>query len=78
MSERGDVISSEPWLTKRELALRLKKSTRSIERMDLPCLRVGGQNRYLLSQVEAKLAGVPEEGGNVLRFPRERTRGAAA
>lgn len=69
---------SEPWLTKRELALKLKKSPRSIERMDLPCLRVGGQNRYFLSQVVAHLAGVPEEGGNVIRFPRERTRGAAA
>lgn len=69
---------TEPWLTKKELALKLRKSTRTIERLDLPCLRVGGQNRYLLSQVEASLAGVPEEGGNVLRFPRERTRGAAA
>jgi len=71
-------VASEPWLTKAELALKLKKSTRTIERMDLPCLRVGAQNRYLLSQVEAALAGVPEDGGNVIRFPRERTRGAAA
>jgi hypothetical protein len=69
---------TEPWLTKRELALQLKKSTRSIERMDLPCLRVGGQNRYFLSQVVAHLSGVPEEGGNVIRFPHERTRKTAA
>lgn len=69
---------TEAWLTKAELALKLRKSTRTIERMDLPCLRVGGTNRYFLSQVEAHLAGVPEAGGNVIRFPRERTRGAAA
>ena len=71
-------MASEPWLTKKELAFKLRKSTRTIERLDLPCLRVGGQNRYLLSQVEASLAGVPEDGGNVIRFPHERTRGAAA
>lgn len=69
---------AEPWLTKAELALRLKVSTRTIERRGIPFLPVGGQNRYLLSQAEAFLAGVPEEGGNVIRFPRERTRGAAA
>lgn len=68
----------EPWLTKRELALKLRTSTRTIERLHLPCTRVGGQNRYLLTQVEATLNGVPEEGGNVIRFPRERTRGEAA
>lgn len=71
-------MASEPWLTKKELAMKLKVSTRTIERLDLPCVPVGHQNRYLLSQVEASLAGVPEEGGNVLRFPRERTRGRAA
>jgi hypothetical protein len=71
-------VASEPWLTKKELAMKLKVSTRTIERLDLPCIPVGRQNRYFLSQVEAALAGVPEEGGNVLRFPRERTRGAAA
>ncbi len=36
---------SEAWLTKRELALRLKVSTRTIERLQLPFTRVGGQNR---------------------------------
>lgn len=52
----------EPWLTKRELARRLKKSTRSIERLRLPCMRVGGQNRYLLSEVEAALRGRTHDG----------------
>lgn len=52
----------EPWLTKRELALRLKKSTRSIERLHLPCMRVGGQNRYLMSEVEAALRGRTHDG----------------
>jgi hypothetical protein len=69
---------SEPWLTKAELARKLRVSTRTIERKQIPCLPVGGQNRYLLSQAESFLAGVPEEGGNVIRFPRERTRGRAA
>lgn len=69
---------TEPWLTKAELAKELKTSTRTIERLRIPCLPVGGQNRYLLSQAEAHLAGVPEEGGNVIRFPRERTRNVAA
>jgi hypothetical protein len=69
---------TEPWLTKHELAVKLKVSTRTIERLGLPCVSVGRQNRYFLSQVEAELNGVPAEGGNVIRFPRERTRGAAA
>ena len=69
---------SEPWLTKRELAAELKVSTRTIERHVPPSLRVGSQNRYYRTEAEAHLRGVPQEGGNVLRFPRERTRGAAA
>jgi hypothetical protein len=71
-------VASEPWLTKRELAKELGISTRTVERLRIPALRVGGQNRYLRTQAEAFLAGVPEDGGNVIRFPRERTRGAAA
>ena len=47
----------EPWLTKRELARALRCSTRTIERLRLPALRVGGQNRYRLSEVEAHLRG---------------------
>ncbi len=68
----------EPWLKKRELAVALRVSVRTVERLKPPCMRVGGQNRYLLSHVEASLNGVPENGGNVIRFPRERTRGRAA
>jgi len=45
----------EPWLTKRELAEVLTVSPRTIERLRLPCLTVGGQNRYLLSKVVAAL-----------------------
>jgi excisionase family DNA binding protein len=48
---------TEPWLTKRELARWLHCSTRTIERLHLPALRVGGQNRYRLSEVEAHLRG---------------------
>lgn len=48
---------TEPWLTKRELARKLRVSTRTIERMGLPCWRVGGQNRYRMSEVEAHIAG---------------------
>lgn len=44
---------SEPWLTKRELAAELKVSIRTIERLHLPAMRVGGQNRYRRSEVEA-------------------------
>jgi hypothetical protein len=69
---------SEPWMNKRELASELKVSVSTIERKKPPCMRVGGQNRYRLSEVEAFFRGVPAEGGNVVRFPRERTRGAAA
>jgi hypothetical protein len=47
--------TSEPWLTKRELADVFHCSTRTIERLRPPALRVGGQNRYRLSQVEAFL-----------------------
>ena len=67
---------NEPWLTKREVAAKLKVSTRTIERLKPPCMRVGNQNRYHLSVVEAHLSGVPSEGGQVLRFP-DRMRGAA-
>ena len=43
---RASAVAIEPWLTKRELARRLRCSTRTIERLDLPAMRVGGQNRY--------------------------------
>lgn len=50
---------SEPWLTKRELAAELKVSVRTIERQHLPCMRIGGQNRYLRSECESHLRGRP-------------------
>jgi hypothetical protein len=48
---------TEPWLTKAELAAALKISRRKVERLRLPSMRVGGQNRYLLSEVEGWLRG---------------------
>ncbi len=49
------VDHSETWLTKRELADVLRCSIRTIDRLHLPALRVGGRNRYRLSEVEAYL-----------------------
>jgi len=46
------IADNEPWLTKRELAATLKVSPRTIERERVPAMRVGGQNRYRLSEVE--------------------------
>jgi hypothetical protein len=57
---------TEPWLTKAEVARKLRVSTRTIERLHLPCIRVGGQNRYVMSQVEAALAGSDELPDNVI------------
>lgn len=48
---------TEPWLNKRELARKLGISTRTVERLKLPCHRVGGQNRYVMTEVELALAG---------------------
>ena len=56
---------AEPWLTKSELARKLRVSTRTVERLHLPCIRVGGQNRYVMSQVETALAGHDELPDNV-------------
>lgn len=51
------IAQREPWLTKRELALELRCSIRTIERLHLPAMRVGGQNRYRLTEVEDFLRG---------------------
>ena len=61
-------VQREPWLTKRELALALRCSIRTIERLHLPAMRVGGQNRYRLSEVEAFLRG-GERRGQLVLFP---------
>lgn len=47
---------SEPWLTKSELARELRISVRTVTRLNLPHLKVGGQNRYRRSEVEAILS----------------------
>jgi DNA-binding CsgD family transcriptional regulator len=49
---------SEEWLTKSELAAKLKVSVRTVERLKLPVVaRVGGQNRYVFSEVAQFLNG---------------------
>jgi hypothetical protein len=66
-------MTAEAWLTKQELAQRLKVSTRTVERLRIrPVARVGGQNRYTFSAAQAQLRGVPEDGGNVIPFPDKR------
>lgn len=57
---------SEPWLTKHELAEQLRISTRTIERLKLPYTRVGGQNRYRMSEIELALNGHEELPANVV------------
>ena len=51
----------EPVLTKKDVANRLGVSTRTVQRLNLPHTRVGGQNRYFWSEVAAFLGiDVPE------------------
>ncbi|HEY4810406.1 MAG TPA: helix-turn-helix domain-containing protein [Solirubrobacteraceae bacterium] len=55
--DRGNQLH-EPWLTKPQLAEHLAVSDRWIEmqqRVGLPYLRMGGLNRYRVSEVEAWL-----------------------
>jgi predicted DNA-binding transcriptional regulator AlpA len=55
--DRGNQLH-EPWLTKPQLAKHLAVSDRWIEmqqRVGLPYLRMGGLNRYRVSEVEAWL-----------------------
>jgi len=66
---------SEPWLTKRELATQLRISVRTVERLKLPAMQVGGQNRYLRSEVEHYLrTGPKDRPNNVVPFPGPRGR----
>jgi hypothetical protein len=67
LTSRGRRVS-EPWLTKREVARKLRVSSRTIERLRLPCTRVGGQNRYRMSQVEAALSGHDDLPENVVQL----------
>jgi hypothetical protein len=68
---------TEPWLTKRELARKLGVSPRTVVRLGLPHMRVGGQNRYMLSECERFLRGADSEGENVVAL-RPRQKGRAA
>jgi hypothetical protein len=68
----------EPWLTKRELAARLKVSPRTITRLHLPHTRVGGQNRYLMSQAVVAMSGGPQGATDNVVPLRPRSKGAAA
>lgn len=69
-SGQFDTLASmaEAWLTKRELATELKISTRTIERLRLPAMRVGGQNRYRRSEVEAFLLGGSSTTSDVIKL----------
>ncbi len=67
---------SEPWLTKRDLARELGVSIRTVERMALPFMRVGGQNRYHMSEVERRLR-VGENADNVVALHPRTTKEAA-
>ena len=52
------ITQLEPWLTKRELAAKLKVSVRTVERLGIPYdIRVAGMNRYHLSTARAYLRG---------------------
>ena len=51
-------MAREPWMTKLELARELRISPRTVERLRIPCMRVGGQNRYRMSEVERFLRSI--------------------
>jgi hypothetical protein len=70
-------MAPERWLTKREVARRLRVSKRTVEWLKLPHTHVGGQNRYLMSQVEAALAGHEDLPDNVTPLRARRSEVAA-
>lgn len=70
-------MTREAWLTKRELAAEMRISTRTVERLRLPHARVGGQNRYLLSQCLGAMVDGEELPDNVIPL-RPKTEGRAA
>jgi len=57
----------EAWMDKRQLAHELGISVRTVERLHLPHMRVGGQNRYHMSEVENFLR-VGENADNVVQL----------
>jgi hypothetical protein len=72
-------VTGEPWLTKRELARKLGISERTVTRLNLPHVPVGGQNRYFMSEVERFLRDGPEEArDNVIPLRPRRGEGRAA
>ena len=62
----------EPFLTKRQVAEKLQVSPRTIQRLQLPHMRIGGQNRYLWSEVIAALKTGSPNGAKVVPFPTEK------
>jgi hypothetical protein len=62
----------EPFLTKKDLARKMKVSERTIQRIDPPCVRVGGQNRYLWSEVLTFLRGPQPQEAKVIPFPTDK------
>lgn len=69
-------VTTEPWLTKREVSAELRVSVRTVERLRVPAMRVGGQNRYRMSEVEQFLRDETREAEVVELHPQGR--GAAA
>ena len=73
-----DSVSPEPWLTKAEVARRLGVSTRTVVRLRLPHMQVGGQNRYKMSECERFMRAGDSGGGNVVKLRAGRQGGHAA
>ena len=59
---------SERWLTKRETAAHYRISTRTVERLGWPFERIGGQNRYRISEIERHRQGKDGDGGEVIEL----------
>ncbi len=59
----------EPFLTKRQVAEKLQVSTRTVQRLNLPHMKIGGQNRYMWSEVIAALKTGDPDGGKLVPFP---------
>lgn len=59
----------EPFLTKAQVAQKLQVSSRTVQRLGLPHMKIGGQNRYLWSEVIAFLKSGDPDGAKVVPFP---------